>query len=68
MTECRTCWGSRIITIPSKTVFKRVNQLDRDDLHYTSVIGGVDACPTCTARAEAEYFTIKKFGDGGGEE
>jgi hypothetical protein len=59
---CIECRGSRTIERPKEKVYQRleraevVNNKVRFDYEIvTAVIGGTDICPTCVARAEAEY-------------
>lgn len=58
---CETCLGSGAIIRPIKTIEARISRrvyegerVDCIDDFDTVTVGGVDACPTCTAVAEAD--------------
>lgn len=64
---CQTCHGSGVFMRPVATVESVVQVTHRDGDYYwyedvtvQTKIGGEDACPTCTARAEIEYQTQRK--------
>jgi len=56
--DCPTCHGERYIMLPKKYV-QRIREVNVGDKvineHYEEQVGGMDACPRCTAHAEMEY-------------
>ena len=55
---CQECNGSRQISRPIEHKIHRISVRGEENDHWvTSVLGGVDACPTCAQIAEAEYMT-----------
>ena len=66
---CMTCKGKGTVYRPySKTVKEIVRQVEFIDGHKfqkTEAVevetGGIDACPVCTARAEAEWQSAREL-------
>ena len=59
---CPTCRGERYVMVPMRWV-QRIRAANVGDViineEYEERIGGMDACPRCTAHAEMEYAGSK---------
>ena len=60
--QCDLCHGERIVVRDQKSVLHQAtftryqgHVLESFEVDVETIVGGVDACPRCAARAEAEY-------------
>ena len=65
--ECNRCKGKGWISRPTRDLVQEIERKSPDvfgeSVWFKETIvtemGGVDACPDCAARAEAEYQSVK---------
>ena len=66
--KCRTCKGDAVIYRKEKKSMTTVTRTKYDSIRQyigefeqeeQQIIGGIDICPSCQARSEAEWKSIK---------
>ena len=64
--KCNSCGGKGVIFRPVKTlvqeIIRKIEMIDGEEIVTKEKVitetGGLDACPVCTAKAEAEYQSL----------
>ncbi len=61
---CLTCKNTGMVNLPTEEIIRSREVFDAGDWIIETTVfkrGGVDACPVCAARAEAEYVGLPIF-------